>query len=54
MNKQLVIGAVAAAVGAVVGVALAEWITTDYWVRLIIIGLGAMIGTVIGRQLASR
>ena len=54
MNKSQVIGALGAAIGAVLGVVLAEAITTDYWVRVIIIGLGAMIGTNAGRWLASR
>ena len=53
MNKGLAI-AVCAAVGAIVGVALAEWITTNYPLRVIIVGLGGAIGGAVGNLVAGR
>ena len=53
MNKGLAI-AVCAAVGAIVGVALAEWITTNYPLRMMIVGLGGAIGGAVGSVLAGR
>ena len=53
MNKGLVI-AVCAAVSAIIGVALAEWITTNYPLRMMIVGLGGAIGGAVGSVLAGR
>jgi len=54
MKEQIGI-ALGAAVGAIVGVVLAEWIAGgNFWVRVVIIGLAAMIGTNVGGLLARR
>ena len=53
MNKGLVI-AVCAAVGAIVGVALAGWLTTNEPLRIIIVGLGGAIGAAVGNLVAGQ
>ncbi len=53
MNKGFVV-AVCAMICAVIGVALAEGITTNYALRLVIVGLGGAIGGAVGSLLAGR
>jgi len=54
MNKQLWMLATSAGIGAVLGVALAEWLAPVYAIKLIIVALGGGIGAGIGTQIAER
>ena len=53
MNKSLAL-AVCVAIGAIIGVAFGEWITTNYVLRLVIVGLGGAAGAAVGTLLAGR
>jgi hypothetical protein len=54
MNMQLWVLAISAGVGAVLGVALAEWLAPVYAIKLVIVALGGGIGAGIGTQITKR
>jgi hypothetical protein len=54
MNKQFWVLAICAAVGAGIGVVIAESIAPAYVIKLIIIALGSGIGVFIGAQLSRK
>jgi hypothetical protein len=54
MNKHLWVVAVCPAIGAAVGVAIAESIVSAYAIKLIIVAAGGGMGAAIGTRLATR
>ena len=54
MSKQWWVMVACAAVGAGIGVVVAEWIVPAYWIKDIIIGAGAWIGVIVGTQFGQK
>ena len=55
MNKQFWVMAICAAVGAVIGVVIVDWIAPPAdWIKYLAIGIGAGIGVLVGMRLAQK
>ena len=54
MNKQFWVMAICAAVGAIIGIVIAQSISPADWIRYLAIAIGAGVGVWVGMMLARK